>query len=146
MQVFLRIFCFFQVSQILPCYYPVARPWCMLWRWVLQNSIKPYVGRRQPQKIRETIEIKPQKIGNEQKKNIGKNEKVIKDENIEIRIDILLANVYIKKRKYEKAENILLLLIKKYERMELAYLNLSILYRDKNQLSKSIEILNPIWC
>ena len=70
-----------------------------------------------------------------------KNKEVIKDENIEIRIDILLAKAYIKKRKYEEAENILLKLIKKYKRMELAYLNLSILYRDNNQLNKSIEIL-----
>ncbi len=67
--------------------------------------------------------------------------KVQKDNNKEIRIYILLANAYIRKREYEEAENILLKLIKKHKRLELAYLNLSILYRDKNQLSKSIEIL-----
>ena len=55
-----------------------------------------------------------------------KNEKVIKDKNIEIRTNILLADAYRKKRRYEKAENILLNLTNKYKRMELAYLNLSI--------------------
>ena len=69
------------------------------------------------------------------------NNKVQKDNDKQIRVNILMANSYIKKRKYEEAENILLKLIKKYKRLELAYLNLSILYRDKNQLSKSIEIL-----
>ena len=64
-----------------------------------------------------------------------------KNNNKQIRVNILLANAYIKNREYEKAENILLKLIKKYKRLQLAYLNLSILYRDKNQLSKSIEIL-----
>ncbi len=64
-----------------------------------------------------------------------------KDRNIEIRINILLADAFLKKRKYEDAETILLKLIKKYQRLEIAYLNLSILYNDKNQLSKSIQIL-----
>ncbi len=70
-----------------------------------------------------------------------KNKKISKDNNNEVRVKILMANAYIKKRKYEEAENILLKLIKKYKRLELAYLNLSILYRDKNQLNKSIKIL-----
>ncbi len=69
-----------------------------------------------------------------------KNE-VSKENNNKIRVNILLANAYIKKRRYEDAENILLKLIKKYKGLELAYLNLSILYRDKNQLNKSIKIL-----
>ena len=69
------------------------------------------------------------------------NTNIQRDNNKEIRIFILLANAYIKKREFNEAENILLRLIKKYERLELAYLNLSILYRDKNQLSKSIKIL-----
>ena len=69
------------------------------------------------------------------------NNKVLKDNDKQIRVNILIADLYIKKRKYEKAENILLMLINKHKRLELAYLNLSILYRDKNQLSKSIEIL-----
>tara|TARA_B100000886_G_scaffold339475_1_gene305055 strand:+ start:130 stop:1971 length:1842 start_codon:yes stop_codon:yes gene_type:complete len=69
------------------------------------------------------------------------NTNIQKDNNKEIRIFILLANAYIKKREFKEAEKILLRLIKKYERLELAYLNLSILYRDKNQLSKSIKIL-----
>ena len=64
-----------------------------------------------------------------------------KDNDKEIRVNILIANAYIKARKYKDAENILLNLIKKHEGLELAYLNLSILYRDKNQLSKSIKIL-----
>ena len=64
-----------------------------------------------------------------------------KDNNKEIRVNILIANAYIKKREFEQAENILLMLIKKHKRLELAYLNLSILYRDKNQLNKSIKIL-----
>ena len=67
--------------------------------------------------------------------------KVEKDINNEIRIYIAIANAHIKKREYKEAENVLLKLIKKHKRLELAYLNLSILYRDKNQLSKSIEIL-----
>jgi tetratricopeptide (TPR) repeat protein len=69
------------------------------------------------------------------------NNKVQKDNDKKIRVNILIANSYIKKRKYKEAENILLKLIKKHKRLELAYLNLSILYRDKNQLNKSIEIL-----
>ncbi len=69
------------------------------------------------------------------------NKNIKKDDNKEIRIYILLANAYIKKREYEEAESILLKLIKKNKRLELAYLNLSILYRDRNQLFKSIEIL-----
>jgi len=69
-----------------------------------------------------------------------KNQKVPNDNN-EIRVDILIANAYIKKRKYDEAEYILLDLIRKYKGLELAYLNLSILYRDKNQLNKSIKIL-----
>ena len=70
-----------------------------------------------------------------------KIKKGLKDKNREIRVDILIANAYIKKREYQKAENILLTLIKKYKGLELAYLNLSILYREKNQLNKSIQIL-----
>ena len=70
-----------------------------------------------------------------------KNTKVPKDNNNEVRVNILIANAYIKKRKYDEAEYILLDLIKKYRGLELAYLNLSILYRDKNQLNKSIKIL-----
>ena len=63
------------------------------------------------------------------------------ENNKEKRINILIANAYIKKRMFEEAENILLELIKKYKGFELAYLNLSILYKNKNQLSKSIKIL-----
>ena len=70
-----------------------------------------------------------------------RNNNGLKNKNKEIKVDILIANAYIKKREYQKAENILLQLIKKYERLELAYLNLSILYREKNQLVKSIKIL-----
>ena len=75
-------------------------------------------------------------------KELKNNKNIQNDFNKEIRVYILLANAYIKKREYEEAESILLKLIKKYKRLELAYLNLSILYRDKNQLYKSIEILN----
>ena len=64
-----------------------------------------------------------------------------KDNDKEIRVNILRANAYMKKGNYEESENILLSLIKKYKRLELAYLNLSILYKDKNQLSQSIKIL-----
>ena len=71
-------------------------------------------------------------------KNNNRNKK---DNNKEIRINILLADAFLKKRKYKEAEIILLKLIKKYQGLELAYLNLSILYNDKNQLSKSIQIL-----
>ncbi len=69
------------------------------------------------------------------------NNRIKKDNNKEIRINILLSDAFLKKRKYEKAEIILLKLIKKYQGLELAYLNLSILYNHKNQLSKSIQIL-----
>ena len=69
------------------------------------------------------------------------NNNVQKDNNKDIRIYILLANAYIKKRDYQEGENILLKLIKKHKKFELAYLNLSFLYREKNKLSKSIEIL-----
>jgi len=69
------------------------------------------------------------------------NNRSVKDNNKEIRINILLADAFIKKRKFEEAEIILLKLIKKYQGLELAYLNLSILYNHKNQLSKSIQIL-----
>ncbi len=74
-------------------------------------------------------------------KDLKNNNKVQKDKNKEIRIYILLANAYIMKRNYEEAENILLKLTKKYKGLELAYLNLSILYKEKNQLRKSIQIL-----
>ena len=73
--------------------------------------------------------------------DLKKSNNIQKDNNKQTRINILLANAYIKKREYEKAENLLLKLIKKNKRLELAYLNLSILYRDKNQLSNSIKIL-----
>ncbi len=73
--------------------------------------------------------------------DLKNNNRIKKDNNQEIRINILLADAFLKKRKYEDAEIILLKLIKKYQRLELAYLNLSILYKDKNQLSKSIKIL-----
>ena len=69
------------------------------------------------------------------------NNRIKKDKNKEIRINILLANAKIKKREFEEAENILLNLINKFKGFELAYLNLSILYKEKNQLSKSIQIL-----
>ena len=72
---------------------------------------------------------------------VFKNKKVPKDNNNEIRVNILLADAYIKKRNYKEAEIILLKLIKRCEGLELAYLNLSILYRDKNELKKSIKIL-----
>jgi len=55
------------------------------------------------------------------------NNRIKKDSNKEIRINILLADALLKKRKYEEAEIILLKLIKKYQGLELAYLNLSIL-------------------
>ena len=74
-------------------------------------------------------------------KGLINNKIVQKDNNKKIRVNILLANAYIKKREYLEAEKILLKLIKKYNGLELAYLNLSILYRDKNELSKSIQIL-----
>ena len=73
--------------------------------------------------------------------SLKNNDKVKVDNNKEKRINILIANAYIKKRKYREAEKILFNLIKKFKGMELAYLNLSILYRDKNQLNKSIQIL-----
>ncbi|CAE19579.1 Sulfotransferase:TPR repeat [Prochlorococcus marinus subsp. pastoris str. CCMP1986] len=63
------------------------------------------------------------------------------DNSKEIRINILLAKAHIKKREFKEAENILLKLINKFKGLELAYLNLSILYKEKNQLSKSIQIL-----
>ena len=74
-------------------------------------------------------------------KDLKNNNNIQKDKNKKIRVNILMANAYIKKREYEEAEKILLKLIKKYNGLELAYLNLSILYRDKNQLSRSIQIL-----
>ena len=43
------------------------------------------------------------------------NNRIKKDKNKEIRINILLANAKIKKREFEEAENILLKLIKKYQ-------------------------------
>ena len=71
-----------------------------------------------------------------------KNSKNMQDDiNKEIRVDIVISKAYLKKREYQEAENILLNLIKKNKRLELAYLNLSIIYRDKNQLNKSIKIL-----
>jgi len=73
--------------------------------------------------------------------DLNNNNRIKKDNNKEIRINILLADAFLKKRKYKEAELILLKLIKKYQGLELAYLNLSILYNDKNQLSKSIQIL-----
>ena len=73
--------------------------------------------------------------------DLKKSNNIQKDNNKQTRVNILLANAYIKKREYEKAENLLLKLIKKNKRLELAYLNLSILYREKNQLSNSIKIL-----
>ena len=73
--------------------------------------------------------------------DLNKNNRIKKDKNKEIRINILLANANIKKREFKEAEIILLKLIKKYQGLELAYLNLSILYKEKNQLSKSIKIL-----
>ncbi len=73
--------------------------------------------------------------------DLNNNNKIKKDKNKEIRINILLADAFLKKRKYEKAEDLLLKLIKKYPGLELAYLNLSIVYNDMNQLSKSIQIL-----
>ncbi len=74
-------------------------------------------------------------------KNLKNNDKFQNNNNKEKRINILMANAYIKKRKYGEAEKILFNLIKKFKGIELAYLNLSILYRDKNQLNKSIQIL-----
>ena len=74
-------------------------------------------------------------------KSLKNNNNIQEDINKQIRVNILIANAYIKKREFKEAENILLMLIKKYNRLELAYLNLSSLYRDKNQLNKSIEIL-----
>ncbi len=73
--------------------------------------------------------------------DLNNKNRIKKDKNIEIRINVLIADAFLKKRKYEEAETILLKLIKKYQRLELAYLNLSILYKDKNQLSKGIQIL-----
>jgi len=73
--------------------------------------------------------------------DLNSNNRIKKDNNKEIRINILLADALLKKRKFAEAEIILLRLIKKYQRLELAYLNLSILYKEKNQLSESIKIL-----
>ena len=73
--------------------------------------------------------------------DLNNNNRIKKDNNKEIRINILLADAFLKKRKYEEAQIPLLKLIKKYPGLELAYLNLSIIYNDMNQLSKSIQIL-----
>ena len=73
--------------------------------------------------------------------DLNNNNRIEKDKSKEIRINILLADAFLRKRNYEKAEILLLNLIKKYPGFELAYLNLSILYKEKNQLSKSIQIL-----
>ncbi len=73
--------------------------------------------------------------------DLNNNNRIKKDNNKEIRINILLADAFLKKRNYEKAEILLLNLINKFKKLELAYLNLSVLYKEKNQLSKSIEIL-----
>ena len=70
--------------------------------------------------------------------DLNNSNRIKKDKNKEIRVNILLANAKIKKREFEEAENILLNLINKFKGLELAYLNLSILYSDRNQLSKSI--------
>ena len=74
-------------------------------------------------------------------KDLKNSKNMQEDNNKEIRVSILLSKAYLQKREYEEAENILLNLIKKNKRLELAYLNLSIIYRDKNQLNKSIKIL-----
>jgi len=74
-------------------------------------------------------------------KDLNNNNRIKKDKNKEIRINILLADAFLKKKKFEEAEIILLKLINKYRGLELPYLNLSILYNQKNQLSKSIQIL-----
>ncbi len=73
--------------------------------------------------------------------DLKNNNRIKKDNNKDIRVNILLADAFLKKRNYEEAEIILLKLIKKYQKLELAYLNLSVLYNHKNQLSKSIKIL-----
>ncbi|MDC3134451.1 sulfotransferase [Prochlorococcus sp. AH-716-J09] len=73
--------------------------------------------------------------------DLNNNNKIKKDNNKEIRINILLADAFLKKRDYEKSEILLLNLINKFKGLELAYLNLSVLYKEKNQLSKSIQIL-----
>ena len=67
--------------------------------------------------------------------------KYIKDNNRDIRTEILFANIYSRQKRFDDAEKILLKLIKKYKSLEIAYLNLSTLYSDKNQLTKSIKIL-----
>ena len=67
--------------------------------------------------------------------------KYIKDNNRDIRIEILFANIYSRQKRFDEAEKILLKLTKKYKSLEIAYLNLSTLYSDKNQLTKSIKIL-----
>ncbi|MDC3035008.1 sulfotransferase [Prochlorococcus sp. AH-716-P05] len=73
--------------------------------------------------------------------DLNNKNRIKKDNNKEIRINILLADAFLKKRNYEKAEVLLLNLINKFKGLELAYLNLSVLYKEKNQLSKSIQIL-----
>ena len=64
-----------------------------------------------------------------------------KDNNLDIRANLLIANIYSKQNKFGEAEKIFLKLIKNYKSLEIAYLNLSTLYSQKNQLSKSIKIL-----
>ena len=61
--------------------------------------------------------------------------------NKQIQILILISDIYIKKKNYKKAENILLELIEKYKNIELGYLNLSNLYVLTKELEKGINII-----
>tara|TARA_B100000989_G_scaffold38310_1_gene24261 strand:- start:454 stop:2274 length:1821 start_codon:yes stop_codon:yes gene_type:complete len=63
-----------------------------------------------------------------------------KKNNKKIRIKVLISNIFIKKKKFNKSEEILLDLIREFN-LQLAYLNLSSLYSSKNELKKAIKLL-----
>ena len=66
---------------------------------------------------------------------------LINDKNKQIRVKLLIANIFIKQKKFDEAEIILIEILKINNKFLLAYLNLSILYFSKKQLNKGIEIL-----
>ena len=66
-------------------------------------------------------------------KNDQKNSK-------KVRIKLLISNIFIKKKKFNESEEILLDLIREFN-LQLAYLNLSSLYSSKNELKKAIKLL-----
>jgi len=86
-------------------------------------------------------DILTESFQNEEAKELLKNLKLPKDSFLHFQREILISKIFINKKKYIKAEEVLLKLKKLFSKEKILYLTLSDLYFKNNELEKGIFIL-----